>query len=110
MSQSIYLDDLLSNKEAATLLGIKPNTLEIWRHQGKGPAFLKLGDAPQSTVRYQRSTVMAWAAQQSFTSTSGHSAAVRMKCGSSFNLTPGSIPVPWTTRLPASSKPRDASD
>lgn len=62
MSITIDLDDLMTNKEAATLLVIKPNTLEIWRHQGKGPPYLKLGDAAQSTVRYQRSAVVAWAA------------------------------------------------
>ncbi len=51
MSNMIDVGDLLSNKQAARLLGIQPNTLEIWRVQGKGPPFLKLGDQPQSTVR-----------------------------------------------------------
>ena len=110
MTQDIDLDDLLSSKEAATLLGIKSNTLEIWRHQGRSPPYLKLGDSPQSTVRYQRSAVIAWAAQRSFTSTSCHSAAVRAKCDSSFNAAPGAIQAPSPTHLPASSKPRGASD
>lgn len=72
MSRTIDLDDLLSNKEAARLLCIQPNTLEIWRVQGKGPAFLKLGDQPQATVRYLRSTVIAWAAQRVYHSTSAY--------------------------------------
>jgi predicted DNA-binding transcriptional regulator AlpA len=72
MSCTIDFDQLLSNKEAARLLGIQPNTLEIWRVQGKGPAFLKLGDRPQSTVRYLRSTVIAWAAQRVYNSTSAY--------------------------------------
>lgn len=31
---SALIDDLLTNEEAAALLGIKPNTLEIWRGKG----------------------------------------------------------------------------
>lgn len=28
---------------AATLLGVKPGTLEVWRCKGKGPRFVKSG-------------------------------------------------------------------
>ncbi|AVP34222.1 hypothetical protein C6W84_09505 [Acinetobacter baumannii] len=35
--------DLLTTKEAASLLGFKKNTLEIWRTKGKGPQFIKVG-------------------------------------------------------------------
>ena len=28
---------------AAALLGVRPNTLEVWRHQKRGPKFYKLG-------------------------------------------------------------------
>lgn len=104
MSNTIDLDDLLSSKETATLLGIKPNTLEIWRHQGKGPAYLKLGDNPQSTVRYLRSAVMAWAAQRAYQSTSAHSAAVRDKRTSGFTVTPTAIPGPWEGTCRTSSR------
>lgn len=72
---SVYLDDLLTNEEAAARLGIKPNTLEIWRHKGKGPPFIKLGDASQAPVRYLRSTVMEWIGRQTFANTSAYSAA-----------------------------------
>jgi DNA-binding CsgD family transcriptional regulator len=34
---------LLTNQQTAELLGIKPNTLEIWRLKGRGPLFRKLG-------------------------------------------------------------------
>jgi len=68
-------DNLLDNEQTAALLGIKPNTLEIWRGKSKGPTFLKLGDTPQSPVRYLRSDVIEWLRQRSFASTSAYSAA-----------------------------------
>ena len=40
---------LLTTPEAATLLGMKPETLEIWRWAGRGPTFYKLG----RSVRYK---------------------------------------------------------
>ena len=107
MTQTIYLGDLLSNKEVATLLGIKPNTLEIWRHQGKGPPFCKIGDSRQSTVRYLRSVVIGWIAQRSFTSTSEYSVAVRTTQDGKYGVKTGKISSFCPTHLPASSKPRD---
>jgi hypothetical protein len=44
-------DELFTTIEAAKLLRLRPNTLEIWRWSGKGPRFLKLGRA----CRYRRS-------------------------------------------------------
>jgi excisionase family DNA binding protein len=38
----------LTESEAAARLGLKIATLRAWRHQGKGPAFLRLGRA----IRY----------------------------------------------------------
>ncbi len=72
---SVNLNDLLDNEAAASLLNVRPNTLEIWRHKGKGPPFIKLGDAPQAPVRYLRSAVMAWVEERSFASTSAYSPA-----------------------------------
>lgn len=66
---------LLDNEQTAALLGIKPNTLEIWRHKGKGPAFVKMGDTPQAPVRYLRSVVTEWLALRSFASTSAYTVA-----------------------------------
>lgn len=68
-------DDLLTSAETAALLSIKPNTLEIWRHKGRGPAFVKMGDAPQAPVRYLQSVVTDWLAQRSFASTSAYTVA-----------------------------------
>ena len=38
----------LTESEAAMRLGLKVPTLRAWRHQGRGPAFVRLGRA----VRY----------------------------------------------------------
>jgi predicted DNA-binding transcriptional regulator AlpA len=51
---------LLSNVQAASLLGITPNTLKFWRYKGRGPKFVKLGDTPQSGVAYDEADVIAW--------------------------------------------------
>lgn len=75
MADTVNLDDLLDNEQTAALLGIKPNTLEIWRHKGKGPRFCKLGRAKQAPVRYQRAEVAGWLERQSFASTSAYSPA-----------------------------------
>ena len=65
--------DLLTTKEAASLLGFKKNTLEIWGTKGKGPQFIKVGSDTQSRVRYLRSTLMAWLEAQAHSSTSSYS-------------------------------------
>lgn len=68
---------LLSNAQAASLLGITPNTLKFWRHKGRGPKFVKLGDAPQAGVAYEETDVIAWRDSRKFTSTSAYSPAAQ---------------------------------
>lgn len=46
----------LNTKQAATFLGLKPGTLEVWRTRGDGPAFLKIG----RVVRYLRDDLKAF--------------------------------------------------
>jgi hypothetical protein len=67
----------LSNTEAAALLGIMPNTLKFWRHKGRGPALIKLGDAPQAGVAYDEADVIAWREARKFSSTSACSSAAQ---------------------------------
>ena len=74
MSTTVDPTELLDNEQTAALLGIKPNTLEIWRWKGKGPCFVKLGRAKQCRVRYEQEEVMRWLREQSFASTSAYSA------------------------------------
>ena len=109
MSDTIDLDDLLTNEAAARLLSVKPNTLEIWRHKGKGPTFIKLGDSPQAPIRYLRKAVMAWLAERSFTSTSDVSASAARR--TPFRVaSPGPIPAPWDGTRRASSQPQSATE
>lgn len=75
MTTTVDLDELLTNEQTADLLGIRPNTLEIWRCKGKGPAFVKLGNHPSSPIRYVKSRVLAWIDQRTHQSTSSYSAS-----------------------------------
>ena len=65
---------LLTNIEVADMLGIKPNTLEIWRYKGKGPKFKKMGPEKQAPIRYDEAEVLAWLEAQTCASTSQYTA------------------------------------
>jgi excisionase family DNA binding protein len=58
---------LLTTKEAAEFLRLKPHTLENMRSQGKGPIFLKLG----GRVFYHRADLKAWLKEARRRSSSG---------------------------------------
>ena len=60
MAATIYIDDLLTTKETAAVLGVSTITLEMWRSKRKGPPFVKLGDGPGAAVRYRRSELAEW--------------------------------------------------
>lgn len=75
MKTTVDLDDLLTTKEASAILGVKPNTLEIWRHKGHGPPFMRLGDGPCAPIRYLRSAINEFCQQRTFKSTSAYSPA-----------------------------------
>lgn len=49
---------LLSEDELAALIDVKPHTLAVWRAEGKGPDFTKLG----KSVFYRRKDVEDWIA------------------------------------------------
>jgi hypothetical protein len=58
---------LITTQQAAEYLGdIKPNTLEIWRTQGAGPPYKKIG----RLVRYSLDDLDSYVAAQSRQSTS----------------------------------------
>lgn len=54
-------DEMMTLKEVAALLRVPEATLRYWRHLGTGPRGFRLG----RTVRYWRSEVILWLAEQS---------------------------------------------
>jgi len=52
---------LLSEADAANILGIKRRTLQQWRHSKKGPTVTRVGER---MVRYRWSDLNAWLAQK----------------------------------------------
>ena len=48
--------DLLTEREAAAFLRLKPVTLKKWRCRGRGPAYVRLGSA----IRYERAALLAY--------------------------------------------------
>lgn len=66
---------MLNNEAAAARIGVSPNTLKLWRHQGKGPPFIKFGTSKQSGVGYDTADIDAWKAARKFGSTSAYSEA-----------------------------------
>ena len=50
----------LTSKQFAERIGISSESLDIWRCQGKGPTYVKLGPGKKSAVRYRLSDVIAW--------------------------------------------------
>jgi predicted DNA-binding transcriptional regulator AlpA len=60
---------VLNNSEAAALIGVTPATLRFWRCKGRGPRFVKLGEAKQAGVAYIVSDIVAWREARKFAST-----------------------------------------
>jgi excisionase family DNA binding protein len=58
-------NELLSTEELAELLGVHPATLATWRHEGRGPKFVKVG----KVVRYRRGEIDAFLDSNTHTST-----------------------------------------
>lgn len=59
--QPIGVDDLLKEAPVAKVLNVAPGTLNIWRHEGKGPRYVKLGGA----VRYRYGDLLDYIKQRS---------------------------------------------
>lgn len=54
-------DPLMTQAEVAQLLGIRAQTLAVWRHRRVGPPFVQL--SPRQP-RYRRAAVIAWLASR----------------------------------------------
>ena len=62
-----YLDQLVTEREAAPCLGYSVRALQNWRLRGGGPVFVKVSSR---SVRYRRRDLLAWSEDRLRTSTS----------------------------------------
>ena len=60
-------DDMLTTRDVAEWLGVSVQFLEIARHRGYGPKFVRIGPG---RIRYRRADVLAWLEERTFASTS----------------------------------------
>ena len=74
MSLSDGLEFLLTETQLAEQLGCSTRTLQADRQKGAGIPFVKLGDSPQSLVRYRPSKVLEYLANKERVSTSQEAA------------------------------------
>lgn len=54
-------DQPLNTLDVARLLGLSRKTIEAWRYSGYGPQWHRIG---RRSIRYYRSEVEAWLAEQ----------------------------------------------
>ena len=47
----------LNPKQAAERLRVSPRTLADWRHDGKGPAFYRVGEGVRAPVMYTEAAI-----------------------------------------------------
>ena len=67
-------DALMRPEAAAAFLGFKLRALEVWRANGRGPAFIRIS---ARAIRYRRSDLLEWAEERLCRSTSDPLAAER---------------------------------
>ena len=60
--------EILRTDEAATYLGVSPQTLAKWRLTGDGPVYIKLG----RRVRYRRATLDEFVSRKTYPNTSAY--------------------------------------
>jgi DNA-binding XRE family transcriptional regulator len=60
-----------TQEEAAAIIGVKPTTLAMWRHKGRGPRYLKVG----RSCFYLESYIESWLAAQAIVPVPKDSAA-----------------------------------
>jgi DNA-binding transcriptional MerR regulator len=64
---------LINNEQAAKLLGIRPQTLRLWRYRGTGPAYIRL-TGKTGRVMYDTTDIAEWLRDRTHTCTSEESA------------------------------------
>lgn len=71
--------DLLPTPDAATYIGVKAQTLRVWRGRGCGPAFVRLGTGPSTRAAYRRAELDAWLTSHTFKSTAAETVALLLR-------------------------------
>lgn len=56
--------EFLTDQQLATMLGVTTRTTLRWRREGNGPKYCRIGPR---YIRYCRTDVLAWAAENTFT-------------------------------------------
>jgi len=54
------LPELLTTREAATLINCGERSLFRWSRSGLAPAPVRIGSGPRAAVRYRRRDLLAW--------------------------------------------------
>lgn len=62
--EALKSDPLLSTAVVASILGLKPYQLAMWRSQGVGLPWIKIGEGRTGAVRYRASDVHAFIASR----------------------------------------------
>lgn len=57
-------EEFLTPEAESALLGVKVETLTMWRHRMQGPPYLKVGVGGRKMIRYPKSLTMAWMASR----------------------------------------------
>jgi len=69
---------LFTSAQTAQLIGVKPQTIRLWRLHGKGPTYVRLGDSPKARVGYFESDILEWLTNRRFSSTSEETESQRV--------------------------------
>ena len=50
------MPEMLTNREAADVIGVIPNTMDVWRSRNVGPPYFKVMGA----IRYDKAELIEW--------------------------------------------------
>jgi Helix-turn-helix domain len=73
----LYPPALLSTADAASYLGLKPQTLRMWRTRGGGPPYVRYGPKGRGTVVYKVADLEAWVNERRWIHTSAETVGYR---------------------------------
>lgn len=67
LRETVEADETMNDRQAAEMLGMRRETLQRWRCQGKGPKFIQIS---ARCIRYRKSDLSAWLNSKTKQSTS----------------------------------------